>query len=75
MSRFLKLTGCIINKNVIHHIDISDSTKFILYLTHPHIFPGKKDGNIIFNYVVDMEICENCSDYKTIADWIDNELK
>ena len=77
MSTFLKLTTKIINKNFIHHIAINKDT-FIIHLISNHT-----DGFVIFggggfnSYNTNIEICKitNLSDYKTVTDWIDNELK
>ena len=77
MSRFLKLTNIIINKNVIHHIHINKD-KFII-----HLMTNKMDGLFLFgggtyqSYNTEIEVCktENLGDYKTVAELIDNELK
>ena len=77
MSRFLKLTNIIINKNFIQHIDINKD-KFII-----HLMTNKTDGILIFcggsyeSYNTEVKVCktENLSDYKKVTDWIDNELK
>lgn len=77
MSRFLKLTNIIINKNVIHHIDINKD-KFLI-----HLMTNKTGGFYIFgageykSYNTEVKICKTkfLSDYKTVTDWIDNELK
>lgn len=77
MCRFLKLTNIIINKNVIQHIDINKDN-FII-----HLMTNKMDGLILFgggasrSYNTEVEVCKikHFSDYKTVTDWIDNELK
>lgn len=77
MSRFLKLTNKIINKNAIHHIDINKDN-FII-----HLMRNKTEGLFIFgvgffeSYNTDFKVCKikNSSDYKTISDWIDNKFK
>ena len=77
MSRFLKLTNIIINKNVIQHIDINKD-KFII-----HLMTNKTDGFFIFgggsshSYNTEVEVCKtkHLSDYNTVTDWIDNKLK
>ena len=77
MSRFLKLTNIIINKNVIHHIDINKD-KFLI-----HLMTNKTSGLYIFgggeykSYNTEVEVCKtkNLSDCKTVTDWIDNGLK
>jgi hypothetical protein len=76
MSRFLKLTNVIINKNFIQHIEINED-KFVI-----HFMTNKTDGFAIFgvgiaqSYNTDFVVSKtkNLSDYKTISDWIDNEL-
>lgn len=78
MSKFLKLTNIIINKNVIQSIDINKD-KFII-----HLMTNKTNGVLIFaigglsySYNTKVEVCKtkNLSDYETVTDWIDNELK
>jgi len=76
MSKFLKLTKIIINKNLIHHIDINKD-KFLI-----HLMTNKTNGFIIFgggssqSYNTEIEVCKtkNLSDYKTVNDWINNGL-
>jgi hypothetical protein len=75
MSRFLKLTNIIINKNVIHDIN---KDKILIHLMAPEM-----TGSMIFGsgYCESrnskLEICktENFGDYKIVTNWIDNELK
>jgi hypothetical protein len=77
MSRFLKLTNIIINKNLIQRIDINKD-KFII-----HLMMNKMDGLFLFgggvyeSYNTELEVCKikHLSDYKIVTDWIDNELK
>ncbi len=77
MSRFLKLTNIIINKNVIHEIHINKD-KILIHLMAPEM-----TGSMIFGsgYCESrnskLEICktENFGDYKIVTNWIDNELK
>jgi len=77
MSRFLKLSNLIINKNVIQYIHINKD-KFII-----HLMSNKTDGFLIFgtgsfkSYYTEVEVCKtkNFIDYKTVTYWIDNELK
>ena len=77
MSRFLKLTNIIINKNFIQHIDINKD-KYVI-----HLMTNKTDGIIIFgggtshSYNTKFEVCKtkNLSDYKKFTEWIDNDLK
>jgi hypothetical protein len=76
MSRFLKLTKIIINKNLIQHIDINKD-KFIV-----HLMMNKTDGLFLFgggasrSYNTELEVCKikHLRDYKIVTDWIDNEL-
>ena len=76
MSRFIRLTDFIINKNFIHHIDIQKN-KFIIHLTS-----NKIDGIYLFcagqldSSNTEYEMCkyERPNDYKTIANWIHNDL-
>jgi putative cell wall-binding protein len=76
MSRFLKLTKIIINKNVIQHIDINKDNYLI------HLMTNKTDGILIFgggasvSHNTEVKICKtkNLIDYKTVTDWIDNGL-
>lgn len=77
MSRFLKLTTKIINKDVIQHIDINKD-KFII-----HLKANKIDGALMFgggyirSFNSEFAVCKtkNSIDYKIVSDWIDNELK
>lgn len=68
MSRFLKLTKVIINKNFIQYIDINKD-KFII-----HLMSNKMDRPLSNTEV---NVCKTAHpiDHKTVADWIDNELK
>jgi hypothetical protein len=76
MSRFLKLTNIIINKNLIHHIDINKD-KYII-----HLMSNKNTGFIIyggggyFSYHTEFEICRKKSfeDYVKVTEWIKNDL-
>ena len=73
----MRLTNKIINKNVIHHIDINKD-KFII-----HLMTNKMDGLFVFvggvssSYNTELEVCKtkHSIDYKKVTDWIDNELK
>jgi len=77
MSRFLKLTNIIINKNYIQNISINKD-KFIL-----HILSNNFDGVVMFGSGTfetrdtKIEVCKtkNFSDYKIVTDWIDDGLK
>ena len=77
MSRFLKLTNIIINKNYIQNISINKD-KFIL-----HILSNNFDGVVMFGSGTfetrdtKIEVCKtkNFSDYKIVTDRIDDGLK
>ena len=77
MSRFLKLTKTIINTKFIQHIDINND-RFII-----HLMTNNMDGIFIFaggsfqSYNTEIKVCKtkHLNDYKTVSDWIDNELK
>jgi len=77
MSRFIRLTNIIINKNFIHHIEINKD-KFII-----HLMTNKMDGLFAFgggaseSYNTEFEVCKtkHSIDYKIVTDWIDNDLK
>lgn len=76
MSKFLKLTKIIINKNFIQRIDINKD-KFII-----HTMTNKTGGFMLFSlglarsFNTKVEVCKtkDLNDYKTVADWIDNGL-
>ncbi len=78
MSRFLKLTNIIINKNFIQHIDNINKDKLVI-----HLMTNKMNcflilgGGSFESYNTEVELCKtkNLSDYKIVTDWIDNELK
>jgi len=73
----MRLTNKIINKNVIHHIDINKD-KFII-----HFMTNKMDSIFIFgggastSYNTELEVCKtkHSIDYKTVTEWINNDLK
>ena len=73
----MKLTNMIINKNFIHHIDVNKD-KFII-----HLMTNKMDGLFLFgigtssSYNTELEVCKtkHSNDYKTLTDWIDNNVK
>ena len=77
MSRFIKLTNIIINKNIIQHIQINKD-KFLI-----HLMTNKTDaflmlgGGTYESHNTEIEICKNknFNDYNKINDWINNELK
>jgi hypothetical protein len=78
MSRFLALTNIIINKNVIHHIEINKDKIMI------HLMTNKFNNGIFLfssckthSYNTNIELCKNKNsiNYKIVADWINNELK
>lgn len=78
MSRFLKLTNIIINKNFIQHINNINKDKIVI-----HLMTNKMNcffilgGGSFESYNTEVELCKtkNLSDYKIVTDWIDNELK
>ena len=79
MSKFLKLTNLIVNKNYIHSIFIKPNKYYI------HIVSNKFDGSTwivagfgngnISSYNYEIEVCEtkHPSNYKIVSDWIDNQ--
>jgi hypothetical protein len=79
MSKFLKLTNLIVNKNYIHSIFIKPNKYYI------HVVSNKFDGSTwnvagfgignISSYNYEIEVCEtkNPSNYKIVSDWIDNQ--
>jgi hypothetical protein len=77
MSKFIKLTDLIINKNFIHHIDLKKD-KIIV-----HLMTNKTNGFFIFgmgstsSHHTKFEICKinDPNDYNIFTDWIDNDLK
>lgn len=76
MSRFLKLSKIIINKNFIEHIDINkDNGKIIIHLLTNKTLILMNTASIE-TYNTEIEICKNkhLNDYKIITDWIDNNL-
>ena len=79
MSRFLKLSKVIINKNVIQYIDINKD-KFIIHLMSNKmvgtvcVMSNKMEGTL-YNNVLNVCKTEHPIDYKTVDDWIDNEFK
>ena len=78
MSKFLKLTNCLLNTNDIHRIAIQPN-KYLI-----HVVSKKLDGfswgiggfglGNISSYVFDIEVCEikHSTDYKTVSDWIEH---
>ena len=76
MSRFLKLTHTIVNKHLIHHVEIQKD-KFII-----HTMSNKFDAFLIFgggaagSHNTKIELCktDNFKDYITVANWIDDGL-
>lgn len=78
MSKFLKLTNIIINKNLIHHIVLTNPDKIII-----HLMANKTDGLLMFgggginSYNTTIKLCktEHSKDFKIVDDWINNELK
>lgn len=72
MSRFLKLSNLIINKNFIHSIDINKDTIII------HLMTNKTQGLFIYwvgfldSSNTKIELCKikNLSDYEKVSEWI-----
>lgn len=78
MTWFLKLSNMIINTNYIHHIGI-DCDKLVIHLMS-NKFEGPAPLGIycgIQPYNYELQLCKHkhFNDYKTVIDWIDNELK
>jgi len=76
MTKFLKLTGMIININYIHSIVIKPNKYHINVISNKFnglnwTIHGCGIGNI-YSYNSEIEICEsqNRSDYKIVSDWI-----
>ena len=81
MSKFLKLTGWIININYIHSIKIKPNKYFINVVSNT--FDGLAFSIIGFgicdiaSHQYAIEVCENNNsiDYKIVSDWIDNHSR
>ncbi len=77
MSKFLKLTQILINKNFIHHININKD-KIII-----HLMTNEINSILLFgsggseSYNTKVEVCKtkNLDDFKTVTDWINNDLQ
>lgn len=75
MSKFLKLSNMIINKNMIHSIDINKD-KFLI-----HLMTNKTQGLFIYwggfldSSNTKIEVCKinNSIDYEKVSEWIANE--
>jgi len=77
MSKFIKLTSCLLYTNDIHKIVIQPNKYYI------HIMSKKMDGlywgiggfglGNISSYTSEIEVCEmkHSTDYKIVTDWID----
>ena len=76
MSRFLRLTDAIINKNVIHHIHIKKDKYIIHFMTNKTNSFFLLGGGGSTSYNTECEVCKTKHpiDYKTVTDWIDNNL-
>lgn len=76
MSRFLKLTNTIINKNVIQHIEIQKD-KFIIHLMSNNttgfciVGSGRFDS---LNTTLDICKTKQWNDYNIVAHWIHSGL-
>jgi len=78
MSKFIKLTNCIVNVNYIQSIVIKPNKYYI------NLASNKFDGSnwnvvgfgmgTISSYHYEIEVCEtkHSSDYKRVSRWIDN---
>lgn len=78
MSKFIKLSNLIINKNYIHSITVKPNKYYINVMTNR--FEGTKwmvagtGVGTISSYHCEIELCEtkHPNDYKIISDWINN---
>ena len=78
MSKFLKITNFIINKNFIHHIVLTNQDKIIIQL-----MANKMDGFFLFgggrinsqNTTIELCKTKHSKDFKIVTDWINSELK
>lgn len=78
MSRFLKLTGLVLNTNYIRTITI-EPNKYMIHMTSVNVFGhiGLCYGSG-YGYVSssssEVEVCEtkHPTDYKTVSEWIKN---
>ena len=76
MSKFIKLTNCLLNTNHIHKIVIQPNKYYI------HFVSKKIDGwnwsiagsgvGYISSHTSEIEVCEtkHSNDYKIVSDWI-----
>ena len=77
MSRFLKLTSIIINKNYIQHINLAEKDKIYM-----HIIANEVNGTILFgsggidSHNTKIEVCKikQSTDYEIVNNWIKNGL-
>ena len=75
MSRFLKLTGIVINANQIRIIDFNKPSEYNIHLVTKEfsgfIMFGSGTINSVEPYIT---VCEkkNPEDYKIVSDWIKN---
>jgi len=76
MTKFIKLTNCLLNTNHIHKIVIQ-SNKYYIHIANCKIngfnwgIGGFSFGNI-FSYSSEIEVCEkkHSIDYKIVTQWI-----
>jgi hypothetical protein len=74
MSRFIKLTGLIINTNIISHITHSNSI-YTIVLQTPKISGSTILGSGSFSTGQDeirVTDAPDCSDYQNVKKWIDS---
>jgi hypothetical protein len=79
MSKFLKFTNLIINKNYIQSIVIKPNKYYIQLVSNK--FDGSKCSVVGFgignisSYNYEIEVCEtkHSINYKILSDWIDNQ--
>lgn len=77
MSKFLKLTSIIINKNYIHNINVAKNDKIVIKMMR-----NESDGFFLLgngtmwseNTTINLCKIEHANDYKIVTDWIENDL-
>lgn len=77
MSKFLKLSSIIINKNYIHNINLAKNDKIIIKM-----MSNEMDGFFLLgngatyseNTTINLCKIEHATDYKIVTDWIENDL-
>lgn len=72
MSRFIKLSQCVINTNYISHIVIDPSVfkiKMTIYDLNGYLLLGT-GGLSNTNYILDIDEKTNPSDYQIVNQWI-----